>query len=99
MATPSRSVVRLLERHKREISQEIANSNVVQHLTKKGVFTPEEGHMLNECNNSAISGEIFVDLIAKKGFNAFRELCVTLELESPQLLTALLLDSTGTVSW
>ena len=44
---------------------------------------------------SESKGDAIVRLFSAKGFNAFRELCVTLELESPHLLTALLLDNGG----
>ena len=36
-----------------------------------------------------------MEILSKKGFNAFREMCTALELECPHLLTSLLLDSTG----
>ena len=54
----------------------------------------EERQILSEQNISA-RGDLFVEILSKKGFNAFREMCTALELECPHLLTSLLLDSTG----
>ena len=56
----------------------------------------EERSLVNE-KNPTLRGEIFVDLFAQKGFNAFRELCNCLEMDCPHLLTSLLLDSTGKI--
>ena len=97
MAGSRKSIARLLERHKTVLGREMdpTNSQVLAHLVKKGVLSPEEQHILVSERNYAIRGEMFVDLFSRKGFNAFREFCITLELECPHLLTSLLLDSTG----
>ena len=70
-------------------------SPVLHHLVNKHVITAEEERSLVTEKNPTLRGEIFVDLFAQKGFNAFRELCNCLEMDCPHLLTSLLLDSTG----
>ena len=70
-------------------------SPVLHHLVNKHVITAEEERSLVNEKNPTLRGEIFVDLFAQKGFNAFRELCNCLEMDCPHLLTSLLLDSTG----
>ncbi len=97
MAGSRKSIARLLDRHKTVLGRELdpTNSQVLSHLVKKGVMSGEELHLLTSERNYAVRGEMFVDLFSRKGFNAFREFCITLELECPHLLTSLLLDSTG----
>ncbi len=92
-----KSIARLFDRHKSVLGQEIdpTQSQVLNHLVKRGVLTVEEQRSLVAERNYAARGDLFVDLFARKGFNAFREFCVTLELECPHLLTSLLLESTG----
>ena len=72
-------------------------SPVLHHLVNKHVITVEEERSLVNEKNPTLRGEIFVDLFAQKGFNAFRELCNCLEMDCPHLLTSLLLDSTGKI--
>ena len=74
-------------------------SPVLHHLVNKHVITVEEERSLVNEKNPTLRGEIFVDLFAQKGFNAFRELCNCLEMDCPHLLTSLLLDSTGKKSF
>jgi hypothetical protein len=97
MSGSRRSIQKLLDRHKLQIARELepGQSAMLNHLTKKGVLTADEERQLVAERNIALRGDIFVDMLSKKGFNAFREMCVTLEMECPHLLTSLLLDSTG----
>lgn len=97
MAGSRRSIQKLLDRHKLQISKELdpSQSGLIGHLTKKGVFSVDEEKQLMLEQNVSARGDLFVEILAKKGFNAFREMCVALELECPHLLTSLLLDSTG----
>lgn len=89
----SRSIARLLERHKDSLARELESTNVLHHLCKKGVISREETERIAGCTDAESRADAIVDLFSQKGFNAFRELCVTLELECPHLLTALLLDN------
>ncbi len=91
----SRSVARLLERHKSALSRELSNTSVVSLLAKRGVITAEEEAALLSETRPEARADVFVSFFAQKGFNSFRELCVTLEMECPHLLTALLLDNPG----
>ncbi len=97
MAGSRKSIQKLLDRHKSQLARELdpQTSSVMTTLTKKGVLNTEEERILLHERNLTARGDLFVDILSKKGFNAFRELCVTLELECPHLLTSLLLDSTG----
>ena len=97
MAGSRKSIQKLLDRHKLQISKELdpSQSGLIAQLTKKGVFSADEERQLMVEQNVSARAELFVDILSKKGFNAFREMCVALELECPHLLTSLLLDSTG----
>ena len=96
MAAGKRSIVKLLERHKAVLGQELAeNSPLLDRLAEKGVLSFQDKNALLNENQSNVRGEVFVDIIAGKGFTSFRNLCSVLETEYPNLLTQLLLDSTG----
>ncbi len=95
----SRSIARLLERHKSALAREVERTGVLARLAKKGVLSGEEEARLRQDarpgSEGGTGGSLLVDVFSRKGFDAFRELCVTLEVESPHLLTSLLLDSQG----
>ena len=95
MAGSRKSIQRLLERHKLQISRELEHSGILTQLVKKGVVNHEEESKLKSEVNLTARADLFVEVLSKKGFNAFREMCNALELECPHLLTSLLLDSTG----
>ena len=90
----SRSIARLLERHKVILAREMDNPKVIEQLVNKGVLTSEDEVKLRSQSGDA-KADVIVEMFSQKGFNAFREMCVTLEMECPQLLTSLLLDSAG----
>ena len=95
MAGSRKSIQRLLERHKLQISRELEHSGILAQLVKKGVVNHEEESKISLEVNLTARADLFVEVLSKKGFNAFREMCNALELECPHLLTSLLLDSTG----
>ena len=99
MAGSRKSIQRLLDRHKLQISRELdpSQSGILSQLSKKGVINSDEEKQILCEQNIAARGDLFVEILSKKGFNAFREMCTALELESPHLLTSLLLDSTGKI--
>ena len=88
----SRSIARLLERHKSALAREVEGTGVLGRLVAKGVLAGEDARPAAAVGTG---GDLLVDTFSRKGFDAFRELCVTLEVESPHLLTSLLLDSQG----
>ena len=98
MPVASRSIARLLSRHKSAISSEVETTGVLARLVSKGVLTQEEEGRIGECPTRDDKADALIDIFSRKGFDAFRELCVTLEVESPHLLTSLLLDSQGEMS-
>ena len=95
--TGSKGIARLLDRHKIALSREIDSSSILQHLVKKGVLSHDDERKLVSERNTHTRSDLLVEMFAQKGFNAFRELCMILELECPHLLTSLLLDSTGKI--
>ena len=96
MSSASRTIIRLLDKHKRSLSAELERSpQLVLHLASRGVVSDEEQGRVLEERNATRRAEVFTQVLASKGFNAFRELCMAMEKECPQLLTALLLDSAG----
>ena len=89
MAGSRKSIQRLLERHKLQISRELEHSGILTQLVKKGVVNHEEESKLKSEVNLTARADLFVEVLSKKGFNAFREMCNALELECPHLLTSL----------
>lgn len=85
----------MLDRHKLQIAKELTGQNLLAQLSKKGVFNAEEEQLIAAEADLTCRADLFVEILSKKGFNAFRELCIALEMECPHLLTSLLLDSTG----
>ncbi len=90
----SRGVARLLDRHKSSLSRAVERTGLLSRLTEKGVLTGEEAAAIR-ADATGSSGSLLVEVFSRKGLDAFRELYVTLEVESPHLLTSLLLDSQG----
>ncbi|XP_075223249.1 tight junction protein ZO-3-like isoform X2 [Lycorma delicatula] len=88
-------VVSLLEKHKNTIVRELSKTNILTVLVKKGVLSPlDEDLVLNEQNES-VKGDVFIELISRKGVDAFKEFCFALETECPHVLTNLLAENLG----
>lgn len=88
------SVGRLLERHKSEFN-DIDTLKLIQKLESAGAITPEEKHQLEDANTPSKRTDEIVNLISRKGYSAFQELCLSLESVCPHLLTKFALDIAG----
>ena len=94
----SNRITRLLQKHKGELSR-VDLEPILVHLVKKRVISREEQLALGSGDQRV---EKLIELLPTKGFNAFREFCVILEMDCPHLLTSLLMDSNGSclkASW
>ena len=87
----------LLSRHKLALAREFGApvSGVLTRLSARGVLTAEDERRLRSETDESLRGDRVAELFAEKGFNAFRELCVALEMECPHLLTSLVIDNPG----
>ncbi|GFY77807.1 CARD domain-containing protein [Trichonephila inaurata madagascariensis] len=78
------SVVRLLERHKKEFS-EILNSKLLQKLETVGLLNAEDRRILDEAESPAKCADGLISIISRKGYPAFQDLCLSLETICPHL--------------
>jgi len=88
----SRSAARLLARHRPALADELRRRpNLLTALAARGVLDIDEAERFGALPPGE-AAEALSESLANRGANAFRELCVALERESPHLLTTLLLD-------
>ena len=89
----SNRITKLLQKHKTELSK-VNLDPILTHMVKKRVITRDE-----QATVVAATGDRKVDqliqILPQKGFNAFREFCVILEMDYPHLLTSLIIESNG----
>lgn len=88
-------VVSLLEKHKNTIVSELSKTNILTVLVKKGVLSPQDEDLVLNEQNESVKGDVFIELIARKGVDAFKEFCFALETECPHVLTNLLAENLG----
>ncbi|XP_039281662.1 uncharacterized protein LOC120350831 [Nilaparvata lugens] len=84
-----------LEKHKKIIVRELKTSKILSLLVEKGVFSADEEDLVRNEQNECVKGDIFIDLISKKGVHAFEQFCFALELECPHILSELLSEDFG----
>lgn len=83
----------LLEKHKNIIIHELNSTNILTALVKRGILTAEDEELILKQSNETIKGDVFIDVIVKKGVESFKEFCYALETECPYLLSSILNDS------
>lgn len=88
-------VVSLLEKHKSTIVRELSKTNILTVLVKKGVLSPQDEELVLKELNDSVKGDVFIEIISRKGVDAFKEFCFALETECPHLLTDLLAENLG----
>lgn len=91
-------VVSLLEKHKSTIVSELSRTNILTVLVKKGVLSPQDEELVSNEQNESVKGDLFIEIISRKGVDAFKEFCFALEMECPHVLTNLLAENLGE-SW
>ena len=95
MAGKGGGAARLLAKHRSTIVRELDVATVLPQLVEKGVFSYAEEREVLLSLDPRRRTEIFIDLLSRKGFDAFHEFCRVLERSSPHLLTYFLLDNQG----
>ncbi|GBN55149.1 hypothetical protein AVEN_213933-1 [Araneus ventricosus] len=88
------SVVRLLERHKKELSETVT-AKLLQNLESVGLLNAEDKRLLDEADSAAKRADGLISIISRKGYPAFQDLCLSLETVCPHLLTKFALDIAG----
>ncbi|GIY75296.1 CARD domain-containing protein [Caerostris extrusa] len=88
------SVVRLLERHKKELSETVS-AKLIQNLESVGLLSAEDKRLLDEAESPAKCAEGLISIISRKGYPGFQDLCLSLETICPHLLTKFALDIAG----
>ncbi|GFU60887.1 CARD domain-containing protein [Nephila pilipes] len=88
------SIVRLLEKHKKEFS-ELINTKLLQNLESVGLLSSEDKRILEEAGSPAKCVDGLISIISRKGYPAFQDLCLSLETICPHLLTKFALDIAG----
>lgn len=85
------SVGRLLERHKSEFN-DLDTLKLLQKLESAGAISVEERQQLEEAATPSKRTDGIINLISRKGYSGFQELCSSLESVCPHLLTKFALD-------
>ena len=85
------SVGRLLERHKSEFN-DIDPIKLLQKLESAGAISVEERQQIEEAATPSKRTDGIINLISRKGYSGFQELCSSLESLCPHLLTKFALD-------
>ncbi|CAL1264673.1 unnamed protein product [Larinioides sclopetarius] len=88
------SVVRLLERHKKELSETVT-AKLLQNLESVGLLNAEDKRLLDEADSASKRADGLISIISRKGYPAFQDLCLSLESVCPHLLTKFALDIAG----
>ena len=88
----SHRITKLLQKHRTELNN-VSLDPILVHMVKKRVISRDEQQAV--LNSGPHKVDKLIEILPQKGFNAFREFCVILELDCPHLLTSLLMDSNG----
>ena len=88
-------VSRLLSKHRSAIAVDLDVRAVLPVLIRKAVFTyADECEILSQ-PDARQRAEVFIDILSEKGYDAFKEFCLALEICCPHLLTSFLVNSPG----
>lgn len=85
------SVGRLLERHKSDFN-DIDTLKLLQKLESAGAINVEERQQLEDAATPLKRTDGIINLISRKGYSGFQDLCSSLESVCPHLLTKFALD-------
>ena len=88
-------IARLLAKNKATIVRDLDVTQVLPQLLQKGVFTYAEERDILAQRDPRQRTEILIDILSRKGLDAFQEFCSSLENSHPRLLTCFLLDNPG----
>lgn len=93
MASEEEEVRSLLLRHQKRIICELTETELVPVLVQKSVLTKSDEETIKQlADDFNAKCTVLVDLIAKNGFEKFKEFCYAIESECPQLIEDLIND-------
>uniref|UniRef100_A0A182VS13 CARD domain-containing protein n=1 Tax=Anopheles minimus TaxID=112268 RepID=A0A182VS13_9DIPT len=97
MADETGEVRSLLMRHRLSIVRDLIGTSLVQVLLKAGVLTAtEEEQLTGEASLDARCDQL-IELIARDGFEKFKQFCYAIESECSQLISDLINDKLSQV--
>ncbi|XP_058821475.1 tight junction protein ZO-1 isoform X3 [Topomyia yanbarensis] len=92
MADESEEVRLLLSRHRLTIVRELIQTNLVQILVKHSVINLEEEELINGESDLEKRCDRLIEIVAKDGFEKFKQFCYAIETECSQLISDLIND-------
>lgn len=92
MADESEEVRSLLSRHRLTIVRELVQTNLVQILVKNSVINVEDDELINGESDLEKKCDHLIEIIAKDGFDKFKQFCYAIENECSQLISDLITD-------
>ncbi|XP_065075798.1 uncharacterized protein pyd isoform X4 [Ochlerotatus camptorhynchus] len=92
MADESEEVRSLLSRHRLTIVRELVQTNLVQILVKNSVINVEDEELINGESDLEKKCDHLIEIVAKHGFDKFKQFCYAIENECSQLISDLIND-------
>ncbi|XP_021706854.1 tight junction protein ZO-1 isoform X3 [Aedes aegypti] len=92
MADESEEVRSLLSRHRLTIVRDLVQTNLVQILVKNSVINVEDEEQINGAGDLEKKCDQLIEIVAKDGFEKFKQFCYAIENECSQLISDLIND-------
>ncbi|KXJ76802.1 hypothetical protein RP20_CCG008984 [Aedes albopictus] len=93
MADESEEVRSLLSRHRLTIVRDLVHTNLVQVLVKNSVINEEDNALINGAGvDLEKKCDQLIEIVAKDGFEKFKQFCYAIENECSQLISDLIND-------
>lgn len=92
MADESEEVRSLLSRHRLTIVRDLVQTNLVQILVKNSVINVEDEELINGAGDLEKKCDQLIEIVAKDGFEKFKQFCYAIENECSQLISDLIND-------
>lgn len=93
MADESEEVRSLLSRHRLTIVRDLVHTNLVQVLVKNSVINEEDEELINGAGDDLEKKcDQLIEIVAKDGFEKFKQFCYAIENECSQLISDLIND-------
>lgn len=92
MADEVEEVYALLSRHRLTIIRELDQTNLIQILVKNSVINVEDEEQINSEVELEKRCDQLIEVVAKDGFEKFKQFCYAIETECSQLISDLIND-------
>lgn len=92
MADESEEVRSLLSRHRLTIVRDLVQTNLVQILVKNSVINVEDEELINGESDLEKKCDQLIEIVARDGFEKFKQFCYAIENECSQLISDLIND-------